>query len=209
MDIIGFNYFNLEKIQHNNYKYYEPDCLNVYLKYKKINNSISDLNFETPWLDFFCEKPVKDIIDLKKTYINLLFRNYDSNIKIIQFYNIINKIDNYIKYKNSFLDDFTGSDVNKFLNFNLFYIPSLKYYPNNKIVENSSLRLKIFPKHIKIYNIKNKKINLSNLSNECEVKATIQCHSIWLSKDNYGLTWIAKSLKIRQKRDLFKEALFS
>ena len=84
-----------------------------------------------------------------------------------------------------------------------------KYYPNKQSIENSSLRLKFFPKHIKIYDTKRNKLELSSLNNNFEIKATIQCHSIWLSKDNYGLTWIAKSFKIKPKKDLAKEALFS
>ena len=209
MDLVKFNYFNLEKIHADNFKYYEPDCLNVYLKYKHITNTITDLNFETPWLNFYSEKAIKDILEEKKAYLSLLFKNNRADIKITQFYNIINKIDNYIKFKNSFLDDFNNDQVKKFKDFENFYIPSIKYYPNKQSIENSSLRLKFFPKHIKIYDTKRNKLKLSSLNNNFEIKATIQCHSIWLSKDNYGLTWIAKSFKIKPKKDLAKEALFS
>ena len=60
MDIVRFNYFNVEKILTNNYKFYEPDCLNVYLRYKQINNSVTDLLFETPWIDFFVINRLKN-----------------------------------------------------------------------------------------------------------------------------------------------------
>ena len=209
MDIVRLNYFNVEKIVSNNYKFYEPDCLNVYLRYKQINNSITDLLFETPWIDFFCDKSFKDSSNLKKMYINLLFKKGAKNIKILQFNNIIKKIDNYIKFNNSFLNKFDDSTTKVFSEIDNTFIPSLKYYPNEKFIENSSLKVKLFPKHIKVFDEKNKKIELSDIDYDCEIKIKIQCHSIWISPDTYGLTWIAKTLKVKQKPDPYKDILFS
>ena len=90
-------------------------------------------------------------------YISLLFKNGTRNLKILQFYNIINKIDNYVKFNNSFLNYFNDSTTKVFSEIDNTFIPSLKYYPNQPVIENSALRLKIFPKHIKVFNEKNKK----------------------------------------------------
>ena len=209
MDIVRFNYFNVERILTNNYKFYEPDCLNVYLRYKQINNSVTDLLFETPWIDYYSDKSFKESSDLKKIYISLLFKNGTHNLKILQFYNIINKIDNYVKFNNSFLNHFNDSTTKVFSEIDNTFIPSLKYYPNQPVIENSALRLKIFPKHIKVFNEKNKKIELSDIDYDCEIKEKLQCHSIWLSPDTYGITWIGKTLKVKPKPDPYKDILFS
>ena len=203
MDNVRYNYFNTELLKPVHFKYYEPNCYNIYLKYVN-NKHTHDFFIETPWMNFSIDKTIFSN-ESKKTYVNLHFNN-DKNIKIIQFYNILKKIDNYTRYNNGFINYFDDIDIDiktkKFVH-------SLKHYTIPHTINNSRLKVKVTPKLTRIYNNPDNKTIKDIDNEEYIIKATLQCHSVWISDTNYGLTWIAKSINFKKKNNIYKDALFS
>ena len=215
-DSVKLNFFNLENIIFQKKKIYHPDCENISIKYKPLNHSkVNEMNFNTSWMSTPFGVNSYNNIKKKKYYIDLSFNNRSKSIYVKQIYNIINKIDNYIPYlvendeipliKRGALVDYT-------------YIPIIKI-----IDKEPAIKLKIFPETVKIIltdtddmsippgfqkrgSIR-RDIPLEDVTNDYEIRAKIHCHSLWIMNKKYGLTWIAKELHIRKRKDVISRRI--
>ncbi len=195
-DTVKFNFFNLENIIFQKLKIYHPECRNISMKYKPNIHSgyVSEMIFNTTWMTTPYGVNSYNNKIKKKYYIDLSFDGKDKSIYICQLYNIIKKIDNYIPYliDNNSIDLLDRDELRDYT-----------YVPTVKIIEDSpAIKLKIFPKTVKIFNVDTNKIDnicLDHIGEQYEVRAKIHCHSLWIMNKKYGLTWIAKELHIRKK----------
>ena len=212
-DIVKFNFFNLENIIFYRKKIYHPDCENISLRYKPLNNSKStEMNFNTTWMKTSFGVKSYNNVKKKKFYIDLSFNGMNKSIYIKQLYNIICKIDNYIPYM---IENKNIKLIKRNLN-------DYTYIPNIKIIEREpAIKLKIFPETVKIILVDDlypddleippgfkphddkprRDIPLESIDETYEVRAKIHCHSIWIMDKKYGLTWIAKELYVRKRKN--------
>jgi len=195
-DTVKFNFFSLENIKFQKLKIYHPDCRNISMKYKPNIHSgyIGEMNFNTTWMSTPYGVNSYNNKVKKKYYIDLSFSGREKSIYIKQLFNIIKKIDKYIPYlvENNQIDLLEHDEL-----FDYTYIPTIKI-----IEDNPAIKLKIFPKTVKIFNVDTNKIDnisLDRIGEQYEVRAKIHCHSLWIMNKKYGLTWIAKELHIRKK----------
>lgn len=204
MNSIQYNYFNPEQI--------------ILLEKRVFNNVIkfpcsyahkasfrSGLIFETPYMysPFGLGKYLNNQNN-SKYYIDLSFYDQDMDIKLKQFYNIIDKIDKYVLYYiRTNIKELELEGILPKINISEHYTKSIRYNINKKTkqIDKSyppTIKIKLFTNTLKVFSDQGKEINMFEyLKKGSYVKSYIKCNGIWILNGKFGLTWTAKELYVK------------
>jgi len=208
MDVV-INYKNL-KLKNINFEkpinnYVINKGIHVKLTYQLDDLKLNEIYLETPIMEIpfgIKSYDTNDSKNINKFYVDLSFKGLDKEKDIIDFYNKINQLDNFIiESANKNLNDW-NLDISNDQVENL-YINQIRYNHNEKFKFPPTFKLKISKNKAGRFNTllcKNQNFFTNNLEKYlipgCKVKIVMKCNGIWSINNKFGLTWRVKYIKV-------------
>lgn len=193
--IINLEHFNAKFLQLNSPNTKRPNFYNII--YNSPTVTLSNLIFETPWMDVpfgICQYNNNDEKQKNKYYLDLSFNNYNINEELNNFYNCMNDIDDFVidfLYQNK-------HDLGLINNVESYYSKQIRYNKNNNNYP-PTLKLKIFKGITRIYDTNNNPVDFDTFVKPgSKAKAYIKCNGLWVFNNKFGMSWKVMKLINRQ-----------